>query len=157
MLIRDCMKKYVISARQTDTIRDITNLLVKCHIGTLPIVEENYHLVGLLQLRDLLTLVMPDFINLVENFDYINDFGAVEKNQPADEIFLRPISEIMKPPVCVEADSGLLRAFSLLYHHNLSDLPVIDHENLLIGIVSRVDLGTALLENWFSTNEKESP
>ena len=43
---------------------------------------------------------------------------------------------------------GLSRAFALLHHHNLTDLPVVDVENCLVGIASRVDVGTAMLKNW---------
>ena len=54
----------------------------------------------------------------------------------------------MEPPVFVEDTCGLTRAFALLHKHNLTDLPVIDVENCLVGIASRVDIGTAMLRNW---------
>jgi CBS domain-containing protein len=57
----------------------------------------------------------------------------------------------MQPPVSVEADSGLLRAFSMLRKHELHDLPVVDENGILVGIVSRVDAGTAFVANWNAT------
>lgn len=153
MIIKHWMKQRVFSIGLTATIQEAANTFVRHHIGTLPVVDDSMHLLGLLQLRDLLTLMMPDFINLVENFDFIDDFGAVETNTPSKDVICRYVEEIMTTPVSVQADSGLLRAFSLLNHHRLSDLPVVDDQNVLIGIASRVDIGTALLANWYPKTE----
>lgn len=153
MVIRNCMKREVFSIRQAATIQQAANMFVRRHIGTLPVVDERNHLVGLLQLRDLLTLVMPDFIHLLENFDFLDDFGAVETKTPTPDVVSRQIGEVMGRAVSVEANCGLLRAFALLNHHRISDLPVVDRENVLIGIASRVDIGTALLANWYPKTE----
>ena len=32
--------------------------------------------------------------------------------------------------------------------YQLYDIPVVDNEGRLVGLASRVDIGTALLENW---------
>ena len=101
-----------------------------------------------LQLRDLLTLILPAFTRLMDDFDFVSDFGAMESIHPSQEIIAKQVYEVMEAPVCVDVSCGLSRAFALLHHHNLTDLPVVDKENCLVGIVSRVDVGTAILKNW---------
>jgi CBS domain-containing protein len=122
----------------------------------LPVVDNAGKLVGVLQLRDLLSLVMPDFVRLLEDFDFVHDFGAVETHRPSPEMISHPVSEVMKPPISVQETCGLLRAFALLRHHDLHDLPVVTADDRLVGIASRVDIGTALLSGW-RASESDSP
>lgn len=103
---------------------------------------------GVLQLRDLLSLVLPVFTRLMEDFDFVSTFGAASSIQPSQELIAKRVSEVMEPPVCVEDTCGLTRAFALLHHHNLTDLPAVDAENCLVGIASRVDIGTTTLKSW---------
>lgn len=114
----------------------------------LPVINAAGKLVGVLQLRDLLVFILPAFTSLMEDFDFVADFGAMESIRPSQEIISKQVSEVMEPPVSVDVFSGLSRAFSLLHHHNLTDLPVVDKDNHLVGIASRVDVGTALLKAW---------
>jgi CBS domain-containing protein len=151
MKVKDCMKHNVFFIASDTTVAAAARLLVEKHIGGLPVVDRQGKLIGLLQLRDLLELVLPDFLKLLDDFDFVTDFGAVETRQPSAEILGSPVSKIMHEPVSVEADSGLLRAFSLLHKHQLHDLPVVDENSVLVGIASRVDVGAAFLSNWSVT------
>jgi CBS-domain-containing membrane protein len=150
MKIADCMKRDVVSITASASIGQAAARFAARHIGMLPVVDASGHLAGVLQLRDLLALVMPDFVKLVEDFDFVHDFGAVESQQPSPETLARPVTEVMQPPISVEATCGLLRAFAVLREHDLHDLPVVDASGRLVGIASRVDIGTALLANWRS-------
>lgn len=148
MQIKDCMKRNVFSITPETAIAEAARLLSEKHIGSLPVVDSNGKLVGLLPLRSLLLIVMPDFINLVEDFDFVADFGAAEERKPDPALLARPVSEIMLPPQAVEETSGLIRAFALIHQHQIHDLPVVDAQGRLVGIVSRVDVGTAFLSSW---------
>ena len=148
MQIKDCMKRNVFSITPETAIAEAARLLSEKHIGSLPVVDSNGKLVGLLPLRSLLLIVMPDFINLVEDFDFVADFGAAEERKPDPALLARPVSEIMLPPQAVEETSGLMRAFALIHQHQIHDLPVVDAQGRLVGIVSRVDVGTAFLSSW---------
>lgn len=82
-------------------------------------------------MRDLLRLVMPGFIELMTDFDFVvGDFGDYEEREPSPEVEARPVRELMETAVSVTADSGLLRAFALIVNHNLTDLPVVDQDGL---------------------------
>ncbi len=148
MIVRDSMKKRVISVQDTDDLGTAAKQFVRHHVGMLPVVNSEGKLVGVLQLRDLLTLVLPDFTHLVEDFDFVGTFGAVREIQPSKEEITKKVSEVMEESVCVQDNCGLTRAFALLHSHNLTDLPVVDAEHSLVGIASRVDVGTAMLKAW---------
>lgn len=147
--IGQSMKHDVISISDSATIREAAALFVEGHIGTLPVVDADEKLVGILHIRDLLELVMPSFVRLVKDFDFVRgDFSVFETLRPSPEVADQPASSIMDPPVSVMAGSGLLRAFAIMNSHHLYDLPVVDAQGRLVGLASRVDIGTALLAGW---------
>ena len=148
MKIRDCMKRRVVSIPEASTIREAAAVFVKEHVGLLPIVSQNKKLVGVVGLRDLLSLELPDFISFIEDLDFVHDFGAVETTRPPAEVLDQSIQTLMKPPITVHEDSGLLRAYALMLQHQLHDMPVVSEDGKLIGMASRVDVGTAIVSAW---------
>lgn len=148
MKIGDCMKRKVIYSTPETTIQDAARLLVQYHIGSLPIVNDDCRLIGLVRIRDLVTLVMPDFIKLIEDLDFVHDFGAVEDDIPEDEVLKAPIKTIMHEPVSVEESAGLSRAIAILQEHKMNDLPIVTESGRLVGIASYVDISVAMISNW---------
>ena len=156
MKVRDFMKQRVISIPLDATIGSAVQLFREHHIGTLPVIDDDKHLVGIVRLRSILALAMPDFINLVTHFEFAHDFGAVEFHNPNADQFNRPIAEIMEEPVSAEADSGLVRAAALIRRSNLIDLPIVDKNNVLVGLASHVDVGIAMMSHWdLNAKDKE--
>lgn len=157
MNVQQCMKQHPVVLAVNATAQEAAHLFVKHHIGTLPVVDDQNQLVGILHLRDLLRLVMPAFVNLIADFDYVlSDFGEYEKMALSTETAVTPVRDLMETAVSVRANSGLLRAFAFLDKHDLYDLPVVDKDGRLVGIASRVDIGTALLTRWQNDQSTET-
>ena len=129
-------------------MREVAAVFVKEQVGLLAIVDANNKLVGVAGLRDLLSLVLPDFVNFVADLDFVHDFGAVETIRPSAQVLDASIKTLMKLPISVDEDSGLLRAYALMLQHNVHDMPVVSKDRQLIGMVSRVDIGTMILSAW---------
>jgi CBS domain-containing protein len=142
------MKRNVISIKETSTVREAAAVFAKEHVGLLPIVDEQNKLVGVIGLRDLLTLELPDFISFVADVDFVHDFGAVENTHPPAEVLNQSVQTLMKPAITVHEDSGLLRTYALMLQHQLHDIPVISATEQLAGMASRVDIGTAIVSAW---------
>ena len=154
MEIKCCMKTKIVTTPATVSVADAANLFWTHHIGMLPVIDDAGHLVGILQLRNLLHLIMPVFVNLIEDFDYVGDFGAIEDREPALEELHLPISDVMEAPISVGEDSGLVRALAFIHKHDLLDLPVVNSDGKLVGLASRVDIGRALLATWWQNPSK---
>ena len=148
MEINKYMKRNVVSIPETSTIREAASVFVKHHVGLLPVVDQNNKLVGVVSLRDLLALELPDFINFVVDVDFVHNFGAVETTRPAAEVLDKSIKTLMSPAIRVAEDTGLLRTYALMLQHNLHDMPIVSKDEKLVGVVSRVDIGTAVLSTW---------
>lgn len=148
MTVTTCMKKHVVSIPKTATIREAAAIIVSKHIGLLPVVDKNNKPVGVIGIRDLLTLELPDFVSFVADVDFVHDFGAVETTRPSARTLGKSVKTLMKPAISVDEDCGLLRAYALMLQHNLHDMLVVSKDGKLIGVASRVDVGVAVLSAW---------
>jgi CBS domain-containing protein len=142
------MKRNVVSIDSKATIREAAYKMTSQHIGLLPVVDEDKNLIGVIGLPEILSLEMPAFFSLLGDLDFVSDFGAVETTRPTAEEIDRPVTELMQSSVSVDEDCGLLMAYAMMLKHNLSDLPVVSETGKLVGVVSRVDIGTTILANW---------
>jgi len=148
MKVTSCMKRNVVSIHASETIREAAKVFVKKHVGLLPVVDDDAKPIGVIGLRDLLTLELPDFVSFLTDVDFVHDFGAVEDTRPSAKALNQTVDTLMRPPITVDEDSGLLRTYALMLQHNLHDIPVVSKEGKLIGITSRVDIGVAILSSW---------
>jgi CBS-domain-containing membrane protein len=148
--IGDCMKRQVVVVRGSTTVQEAACLVVKNHVGTLPLVDEGGFLTGIVRLQDLLGVFMPDFVALLDSIDFVHDFGALEHLTPKDmsEVAAFPVSGLAGPPVAVEEDSRLLHSLATIVKHQLQDLPIVDKTGRLVGIASRVDIAAAFFALW---------
>jgi CBS domain-containing protein len=142
------MKTDVISIGPNSNVRRAAALIVDKRIGTLPVVEGDGKLIGLLTIGDVLHLFMPDFVELLDRIEFVPDFGVLEEKPLPADIAGRPVREVMGEPVSVVRSCGLLRAFAEINHRDLLDLPIVDERGRLVGIASRVDIGRAFLRHW---------
>jgi CBS domain-containing protein len=148
MDVSSVMKKVVVSISGDATLDDAIRLLAARRVGLLPVVDAENRLVGILTLHDIIQLVLPTFLEMLEDTDFVHDFGALEERKIPLEERKKPISEFMSPPTSCASTCGLLRAEALMRQHDLRDLPVVDEEDRLAGLASWVDVGVAFLGSW---------
>lgn len=159
MEIQHLMKTEVFSVPIHATVADAARLVVTHRVGTLPVVDEDNKLVGIFGVHDLLRLTLPVFITMVEDWDFVQDFGAIEAEviHPDPAILQKPITEIMSRAQhhveYVHVDCGLVRAYALMRQERLYDLPVTDEAGRLVGIASRVDVAQAAFKVWLLSEE----
>jgi CBS-domain-containing membrane protein len=152
-MIGTSMKRQVISVTPSTTVREAAQVVVTHHVGTLPVVDEQGVLIGVVRLEDLLRVFMPDFVALLDDIDFIHDFGVLEALQPDDVPAATRLTmrDLMQPPCAVEQTCGLLRAYATMLKHDIYDLPVINKAGSLVGLASRVDIAVAFLASWTRT------
>ena len=152
MEIQTCMKRNVFFISDQSTLRQAAVQFIEHHIGLLPVVDGEGKPVGAIRLADLLSLELPDFFNLLSDLDFVHDFGVLENRHPDPSLLDHPVTVLMQPVTLVEETCGLLRAYSLMLKHNLHDLPIVSSDGMLVGIASRVDIGTAILSGWLDAD-----
>jgi len=147
--IGNCMKRTVIFVSPGTTIGQAVTLMIEKRVGTLPIVDENDTLVGVITISDIIKIFLPNFVSLISDIDFIKDYGSLSmpSMETLEEVENQPVTEIMEEPVAVEEDSSLIRALSIMHKRNLADLPVLKQDKLC-GIASRVDIGREFFSSW---------
>lgn len=148
MIISQYMKRNVVSIHVTAKVREAAAIFVKKHIGLLPVVDDDDKPIGIVSLRDLLSLELPDFVSFIADVDFVHDFGAVETTRPPAKTLDKSVKSMIKPAITVDEEDGLLRAYALMLQHDLHDILVVSKDGKLSGIASRVDIGTAILSSW---------
>jgi len=145
------MKREVVAVKPTASVRDAAALLVQKRVGTLPVVDEDGMLVGVTSISRIIQLLLPDFVALLQNIDFIKDYGALKSpsREEWERVASLAVADIMDSPIAVEENSPLIRALSVMEKYNLRDLPVV-RDGRLVGIASRADIGRAFLEQWLS-------
>lgn len=146
------MKRQVVSVSPGTTALDAARIVVARRIGTLPVVNQSGTLVGIVRVQDLLDVFMPDFVQLLDDIDFIHDFGELEELSPAasDRAVHLTMHDLMQAPLAVDTSCGLLRALAIMKKHQVRDLPVVDEQGHLAGIASLVDIAVAFLDAWTS-------
>ena len=140
------MKREVVSTRPDATLREVAALVLEKRVGTLPVVDDEGKLVGTVSITDIVKLFLPDFVTIMDEIDFVHDYGNLENTTAEDRQRAKTIhvSDVMEEPVAMEDDAGLVHALSVMEKHNLRDLIVI-REGKLVGIASQVDIVRAFL------------
>ena len=143
--VAEWMKRKVVTVTASTTVEEAARVVVQERVGTLPVVDEQGVLTGVVRLQDLLGIFMPDFVALLDNIDFVRDFGPLEQVQPQHMSHSAHLTMtgLAATPVAVEEDSGLMHALATMVKHQLQDLPIVDKAGRLVGIASRVDIARA--------------
>ena len=108
---------HPVTIQSNATVADALNLMAEYHIGGIPVVDAENHLVGIVTNRDL------RFERRVE----------------------RPIAEVMTKEhlVTTHQQTDLTAAAQILQENKIEKLPVVDDENHLIGLITYKDITKA--------------
>jgi CBS domain-containing protein len=139
------MKREVVTVMPTTTLNEAAKVLVEKQVGLLPVTDDAHKLVGVFGLSEILTFFLPAVVDLIDDLDFVHDFGALEEVCISPEMCARQISCFMREPISVVETASLLRAYTMMLQHRLHDLPVVRSNGTLVGIASRVNIGTAIL------------
>ena len=106
-----------VTIKRGSTVQDALDLMAEYHIGGIPVVDDENHLVGIVTNRDL----------------------RFERNQS------RLVDEVMTSEnlVTTHAGTDLVSASDILQENKIEKLPVVDEENHLIGLITYKDITKA--------------
>lgn len=106
-----------VTIQRGSSVQDALELMNEYHIGGIPVVDEEKHLVGIVTNRDL----------------------RFEKN------VLRPVDDVMTSEklVTTHVQTDLTAAAQILQEHKIEKLPVVDNEGKLIGLITYKDITKA--------------
>lgn len=154
-LVKDYMKRKVITVKSTDSIFKVAKILSRHHISGTPVVN-NGRVVGIITETDIVKfmkldlskthaelLAEPHALSIVILTLIKDQLGMKKELERLSKIRVRDFmsSEVISVP----PDENILEAASLLDKNHIDRLPVI-RNGRLVGIISRCDLIKALID-----------
>lgn len=139
MKVWQVMQKNPLTVSPETTFSQAWDLLFKKHRHSLPVTEKNNHLVGIVGIEDVMKQLYPSYSDTLEEFLKESTFDDLEDK--IDELKSRKVEKFMNKSVtCVFRDDPVLKALSKMVVKRVRQLPVIDYDEKLIGILSKRDI-----------------
>lgn len=118
MEVKQFMTDGIEALTPTETVLNASRLMKKHNIGSIPVIDENSQVIGLVTDRDIVIRVFADILPMSTK-----------------------IEDIMTQPVyTIEQSAEVGFAISLMADKQVRRLPVVDHEQKLVGMISLGDL-----------------
>lgn len=142
MVISDVMTTSPIACSEDDTLRYVAKKMVMRRCGSIPVVDSENNLKGIVTIRDTMLPLYPNFGEYVHDAVHSRDFEEMEENYK--RVLCMKVKEVMTPdPMTVTKDESILKAASYMGLRNLRRIPVAENGKL-IGMVSIGDIARGL-------------
>lgn len=148
MRARDVMKKNVVFVSESDSIKEVLEVLMGNHISGVPVVDKNNHVVGIVTEKDLLTkekgLNISSCIQFLESILFID--GDLHYSINQEKMLTLTAKDIMSAPAyVVSSDAPIAEIASVMVNRHINRVPVINKDRQLVGIIGRSDLLPVLI------------
>jgi CBS domain-containing protein len=153
MRVREVMHKKVVTVKRSTTLRELIEVFLKFTFHTLPVVEEENRVVGIVALEDILKIFQPhpsNILNMLERIPFLDEYeerSLLEEDIPSEMGVLCVVEDLMNTDiVTISEEATTLEARRLMKLHRLKRIPVVDKEGHLVGIISLFDIILAVFK-----------
>jgi CBS domain-containing protein len=121
----EVMTKYPVCCLPTDSVSKAAEVMKSGNFGSIPVIEneQTQKLVGIVTDRDLALAIVAE--------------GRDTKSTKVEMVMTRKIF------TCLAGDDVQL-ALDAMAEHQLRRIPVVDSENMIVGIISQADVATRI-------------
>ena len=140
--VADIMTKEVVTVQGSTTIREIAGIFDKMRFGSLPLVDGDGNLTGIVTASDLIEQGRPLHIpTVISLFDWVIPLESEQSlERDLKRITAQTAAELAsKDVVTVAATDHVSTAAEIMSSRKLHALPVVDGKKL-VGMVSRIDI-----------------
>lgn len=139
MKVKDFYIRDITAILEDETVSRVLRILSRQEITGVPVVNEDYKVVGFISENDIIRAALPSYFSLLQTASFIPDLNQFVRN--LKKISNKPVSEVMtKPAITIKESTALLHAADLMIRHSLKVLPVVDEEEKLLGIITRMKI-----------------
>ena len=147
--IKNFMTQDIISVQSTMIIKDLLKIFVEYRIDNVPVVDSHQKLIGMISEGDLIRYFAP-------KDEFFSDFILtliIENRETEQEVlkekFNKVVADIMhkKPLYTVKENDNSEKAIQIFSHHHFKQLPVLNLDGKVVGLISKGDIIHNILEN----------
>ncbi|WP_051291472.1 CBS domain-containing protein [Fictibacillus gelatini] len=169
--VKDIMIQNVYTVNKDDNVQTVLEKFAKFRISGMPIVDDNYHLVGYISDGDIMRFLgkhvdksFSSWISLYAYY-YAIDPKRLDDETPTGEekdefkrnslhVFKKNVLDVgVKKTVTVKEEDSLVHVANVLAKRNIKKVPVV-RDQLLVGIISRGDVVRSVVKNFVTMEEK---
>lgn len=154
MNVAQLMNSKVITATAQTKLPRIWQLIFENHIHGLPVVDDKKHLIGIVSEEDILSRLYPDYREFVEDFHEGEEPEGVEEKL-AKMKHLTASNVMCKRVFFTRPDTNVMRALSRMIIRKVRQLPVIDEEDRVVGVITKGDIFDSILLKKKGSRKKE--
>lgn len=135
----DIMQRDLTSIMEDESVERFIMVCKRHGLSALPVVNDNFKLVGYLSESGIISASLPGYLSLMESSAFIPDshqfFTGLNK------ILHNPVSDFMSDkPFKVNVEDTVLHVADVIIKNKLKIIPVVDNKNRLVGIIRRIGL-----------------
>lgn len=139
MRVREFMRCDLTSVELDTTVSHVIYLLHQSGLASLPVVDEDGRVVGMISERDLIRAVLPGYVDMLQSVAFLPSLDQLSRR--LHEIGPKPVAEFMtEEVVAARPDDNDLHVADLMIRKGLKQIPVLDDQKRLVGVVRRIDL-----------------
>lgn len=140
--VKDIMTTDVVTVTKETTVMELAGLFANRHLSSLPVLDPNGDLIGIVTETDLVeqdkNLHIPTVISIFDWVIYLESDKKFEKE--LKKMTGRVVGDIYSSELLtVSPDTSIADVADLLSSRKINALPVVEGKKL-VGIVSRIDL-----------------
>jgi len=143
-LVREVMSTPVSTLRPDDKVEQAAYVLAAKDVGSLPVVDDDGKLLGILRDDDLIAsesrVHVPTFINFLGlGMAFPGEMKHLERE--LKKIAGATARDVMQTdPPAVTHDATLEDVATIMHDRGVNSVPVVDTDNKVVGIVARADV-----------------
>jgi len=139
MKAREFMRKDLTSVETDTPIAEVIYIMEHTELSSLPVVDDEGRLVGMISERDIIRAALPRYFDMLHSTSVLPNIDQLTK--ALERMADHPASTYMtEGPLTVRPDDEDLQVADLFIRKRLKQIPVVDADNHLVGIVRRIDL-----------------
>lgn len=139
MRVKEIMVKNVTSISPETAASEALDLLENKQISGLPVIDKEGKLVGMFTEKDILSYMLPSYIEKVGRFIYEENPKSTKRKFM--ELSKIKVSQIMrKDVVTTSEDTTICEVARIMLTQKARRIPVIDKVGKVLGIVARCDI-----------------
>jgi CBS domain-containing protein len=143
-LVRELMSTPVSTLRPDDKVEQAADVLAAKDVGSLPVVDDDGKLLGILRDDDLIAsesrVHVPTFINFLGlGMAFPGEMKHLERE--LKKIAGATVRDVMQTdPPTVTPDATLEDVATIMHDRGVNSVAVVDTDNKVVGIVARADV-----------------
>ena len=144
-IISEFMNTNLITISKTATFKEAVSMMTEKMTNGVIVVDEFQKVAGILSSWDIIQYIVPDYL---EEDKHLAAFES-------GDVFIRRIKDVANNPVTefmtskvhkIHSEQSLMTAATILSEFHIRQLPVVDHDDVLIGYLNRTDIKKAIAE-----------